>query len=96
MYVYINTLSYISCIHSISKENFHILFEACFLEYLLFTYMYLPPYSSLPQNHLSGGGTCQVDDRTYQLEMSLFIGEDIETMTNESFSPQGTCRKTFL
>ena len=51
--------------------------------------------SSLPQNHLSGGGTCQVDDRTYQLEMSLFIGEDIETMTNESFSPQGTYRKTF-
>ncbi len=44
----------------------------------------------LPQNHLSGGGTCQVDDRTYQLEMSLFIGEDIETMTNEGFSPQGT------
>ena len=46
-------------------------------------------FLSLPQNHLSGGGTCQVDDRTYQLEMSLFIGEDIETMTNESFSPQG-------
>lgn len=42
------------------------------------------------QNHLSGGGTCQVDDRTYQLEMSLFFGDDIETMTNESFSPQGT------
>ena len=46
--------------------------------------------SSLPQNHLSGGGTCQVDDRTYQLEMGLFIGEDIETMTNDSFFPQGT------
>ena len=43
------------------------------------------------QNHLSGGGTCQVDDRTYQLEMSLFIGDDIETMTNEDFCPQGMC-----
>ena len=42
------------------------------------------------QNHLSGGGTCKVEDRTYQLEMSLFFGDDIETMTNENFVPQGT------
>ena len=41
------------------------------------------------QNHLVNGDTCQVDDRTYQLEMSLFAGDDIDTMTNEDFVPQG-------
>ena len=48
------------------------------------------------QNHLSGGGTCQVEDRTYQLEISLFVGEDIETMTNENFIPQGKLSYHFI
>ena len=62
-----------------------------YILYHPFQHMNGMPYHSL-QNHLSGGGTCQVDDRTYQLEMSLFVGDNIETMTNENFCPQGTYR----
>ena len=41
------------------------------------------------QNHLSGSGTCEVDDRRYQLVMNLFHGNDITSLTSQSFSPQG-------
>lgn len=41
------------------------------------------------QNHLSGLGMCTVDDRSYQLEMAVFHGDSLETITSSEFLPQG-------
>ena len=43
----------------------------------------------LLQNYLGYHRTCLVGDKAYRLEMSLFVGEDIETMTDDNFVPQG-------